>query len=438
MNKNKHLTLDERQAIQIGLNNRLSFKAIGREVGKDCTTISKEVKGHFTFERKGAYGRPFNDCLIRRNCPHQNDLCPECTSLSRYRCSVCSGCYTKCDDYQKEECPQLLKPPYVCNGCPSIQKCTLEKRLYNAKKAHNEYTAVLSEARSGINLTEEELTQLDSVVSPLLKNGQSIHHILSTNQDKITCCEKTIYYYLNNSLFSARNIDAPRIVKFRPRKNKSVPLKVDKKCRINRTYKDYLKFIEENPSLPVVEIDSVEGVKGGSVLLTVHFVRQKLQLAFLRKSNDSQSVIDIFNDLYESLGRENYTKLFPIILADNGTEFSNPAALEFDSEGNRRSRVFYCEPSAPYEKGSCEVNHEFIRRIIPKGVDISVYNQDQISLMMNHINSYSRPELGDKTPYEMFEFYYGREILNKLNITLVPPTEIILKPSLLTRESDTQ
>ena len=153
--------------------------------------------------------------------------------------------------------------------------------MYNAHKAHMEYMEVRSESRSGFNLTEEELRQLNSVISPLLKKGQSLHHIMTHNTDSISCCEKTAYVYINNNLFDARNIDMPRVVRFRPRKKKSVELKVDKHCRIGRTYDDFNTFRENNPSLPVVELDSVEGVKGGAVLLTIHFVLPKLQLAFI-------------------------------------------------------------------------------------------------------------------------------------------------------------
>ena len=190
-------------------------------------------------------------------------------------------------------------------------------------------------------------------------------------------------------------------------------------------------YHETNPSLPITQLDSVEGVKGGAVLLTIHFVLPKLQLAFLREANSSKSVTDIFHSLYELLGDEIYRRLFPLCLADNGTEFSDPSSIEGDGNGNLRTRVFYCNPSAPGEKGACENNHEFIRRIIPKGIDIGNYTQDQISLMMNHINSYSRPELGDKSPYEMFEFYYGKEVLDLLGVTRIPANEIILKPTLL-------
>lgn len=70
------------------------------------------------------------------------------------------------------------------------------------------------------------------------------------------------YVYVANNLFDARNSDMPRVVRFKPRKKKSVDLKVDKKCRIGRTYEDYKKFMQGHPSLPVVELDSVEGQKG--------------------------------------------------------------------------------------------------------------------------------------------------------------------------------
>lgn len=430
--KNKHLGLSERIIIEHSLENRASFKAIARQLGKDCTTISKEVKNHLVFEKKGAPYRPFNDCANRTACHHYGDACLSCDRHSRCsKCSTCGRCTSSCQDYVREECPRLSGVPYVCNGCEQLHVCTLEKRFYRAKDAQEEYEQVRSESRSGFNLCEEELKQLDSVISPLLRNGQSLHHILANNRDIISCCEKTAYIYADNGLFSARNIDMPRKVRFRPRKKKSVGLKVDKSCRTGRTYEDFRAYCSENPSLPVVEIDSVEGTRGGAVLLTIHFVLPKLQLAFLRDANDSRSVSAIFDALYSLLGKENYRKLFPVCLADNGTEFSNPQAIEYDADGTRRTRVFYCDPSAPNQKGACENNHEFIRRVIHKGVDIGQYTQEQISLMMDHINSYGRPDLGDKSPYEMFEFYYGREILDILGVHKIPANEIILRPALL-------
>jgi len=242
--------------------------------------------------------------------------------------------------------------------------------------------------------------------------------------------QRTLYSYVNQGLFSARNLDMPRTVRMRPRKAKPKALKVDKTCRIGRTYQQFQAFCQANPDIPARQLDSVEGVRGSAVLLTIHFVQQAFQLAFLRPSNDSQSVIDIFNNLFLALGPNVFMDVFPLLLADNGSEFSNPKAIEFDPLGNRRTQLFYCNPSAPYEKPNCENNHEMIRRCIPKGVDIGQYSQTQILLMMSHINSYARKSLGNKSPYDVFAFQYGEDTLKKFGLRKVPPDEILLSPAL--------
>ena len=139
----------------------------------------------------------------------------------------------------------------------------------------------------------------------------------------------------------------------------------------------------------------------------------------------------IFNRLYLELRPDIFINIFPILLADNGSEFSNPSAIEFDSQGNPRTKIFYCNASAPYQKPNCENNHEMIRRIIPKGIDIGKYTQEQIDLMMSHINSYSRKNLGDKSPYDVFAFQYGEDILKVFNLKKIPADEINLTPELL-------
>lgn len=381
MKKNKHLTINDRLNIQKYLTNNLSFKAIGTLLGKDCTTISKEIRSHLLILKKGAPYRQFNDCLHRAHCHHYGDICERCTRKLKTKCSSCTGCLTHCQDYTKEECSRLQKPPYACNGCTVKHMCTLEKHEYDAHYAQREYETIRCEARSGINLTEGELAQLNAVVSPLLKKGQSVHHIISNNPDVVPCCEKTLYSYIDSGLLDARNLDLPRKVRFKPRKKKSVPLKVDKKCRIGRTYEDFL----EHPELPIVQLDSVEGIKGDAVLLTIHFVLQKFQLAFWRNANDARSVTEIFNALYDKLSKQQYRKLFPLLLADNGSEFSDPRALEYAPDGELRSRVFYCNPAAPNEKGACEVNHELILSIMVDRFSSRICNPKLLPVKMNSI-----------------------------------------------------
>lgn len=138
-------------------------------------------------------------------------------------------------------------------------------------------------------------------------------------------------------------------------------------------------------------MDTVIGKQGGKCLLTIHFVNTSFMLAFLREHNDAQSVIDIFNNIQNTLSIDKFKELFPLILTDNGSEFSNPTEIEFDMKtGELRTQIFYCHPSSPFEKGSCEVNHKLLRRILPKGTSFDNLTQEDINLIMSHINSYKR------------------------------------------------
>jgi IS30 family transposase len=311
------------------------------------------------------------------------------------------------------------------------KSCTLEKRIYSAVYAQREYEVVRSESRQGLQLTENDAMRLDSLISPLLIKGQSLHHICVSHADEIMVDERSLYNYVEAGVFAAKNLDMPRVVRMGKRKKKKDRFKVDKKCRIDRTYHDFLEFMNQNPGLPIVEMDSVEGKKGGKVLLTLHFTSPQFMLAFIRDANTSQSVIDVFNKLYLDLQPDAFRKLFRVLLGDNGSEFSNPVAIETDSQGRCRARVFYCDPQASYQKGAAENNHTLIRRIIPKGKSLDSFTQNDITLMMNHINSYRRSNLGDKSPYEVFSSFYDEGILRKMGAELIPPDKVTLRPSLL-------
>lgn len=432
----RHMTISERDEIEKLLKEGKSFKEIGRTLGKNCTTISKEIRYRLIERKSGAWGQAYNACSLRFGCKKYM-LCknPNCEIK---KCNACSICNNFCDSFTEEKCRKLDKPPYVCNSCDNLKKCTLRKKFYIAKDAQEEYKYVLSESRSGITITENELSRLDQLITPLIKNGQSIHHICVNNADNVMYSERTLYNYVDSGLITACNIDLPRKVKYRPRKKTGLIHKVDRNCRIGRTYDDFNKFMEANNHPLVVEMDSVIGRKGGKVLLTLHFVKAEFMLAFLRDTNDSQSVIDIFDRLNEFLEIEMFQKLFPVLLGDNGSEFSNPMAIRCDrTTGEIRTNVFYCDPSASFQKGAAKKNHVEIRKVLPKGTSFDNLIQKDIILMMNHINSYSRPNLNDKTPYDTFKFLFGEEVLKKLGSTLIPANEICLKPSLLRNKTKT-
>jgi len=424
----KHMNLSDRIQIEQLLSKKTSLKGIGRNLARDCKTISGEIKGRRIFKQTGAYGRNFNDCQHRFGCP-ETEICGK--GGCKKKCCFCGLCHADCSIYKKEICKRLWVPPYVCNGCDDRQKCTLEKAFYNAKAAQQEYEEVRSEVQGGIVITENEAKRLDSIISPLVLKGQSIRHIFTSHADNIMLSEKTVYNYFAKGVFSAKNIDLPRRVRFRPRKSRNDHLKQDKACRTGRTYADFMDFLHKNPDISVVQSDTVEGVKGGSVLLTIHFIQFRFMLAFWRDANTAHSVQVIFDMLYSLLGHDDFTRIFPLCLVDNGSEYSNPSAIEQNSQGEKRTIFFYCDPNCSFQKGAVENNHSLLRRIIPKGKSFDGLTQKQVALMMNHINSYSRKSLNGLSPYEAFRLIYGESILKKLDAELIPADDITLHPSLL-------
>ncbi len=428
MAKNKHLTDTDRLQIEILLKQRYPLKRIAAQLGKSTSTISREVQKRARESDKFAAHYPHNRCAKRREC-QRVQICEDKPNCSR-RCALCSRCNKLCPTFEEEVCYKLYESPYVCNGCPDESRCVLRKRYYLHKQAHDAYCEMLRESRIGANITEDELLDLDGTLSDLIKRGQSVHHIFANNPDRFSISEKSVYRYVAGGLLNAGNLDMPRVVRFKPRKTKPIEHKVDSSCRIGRTYADFKKFTADS-EIPAVEMDTVKGGVSGKILLTLMWGSCGFMLAFLRDRNTSRTVIDRFNALYDLLGAESFKALFPAILTDNGSEFSNPKALEFDAQGNRRTHIFYCDPHASFQKPNVECNHEFIRKILPKGVSFNHLTQKDVDLMMSHINSYSREKLNDKSPIELLDFLYGAGLAEKLGQRRIPANEILLKPSLL-------
>jgi IS30 family transposase len=362
MARNKHLTDADRLEIEHGLRHRLSLKKIAAKIGKHHSTVAREVNARSLVSDKGAYGRVTNRCVLRRSC-ERSQLCldqPDCLR----RCSLCRLCNSVCPEFKEEVCEKLATPPYVCNGCGQEARCVLRKRYYLHHPAQKHYRELLIGAREGANITEDELCALDALVSPLVRQGQSVHHILTNHPDRFDLHEKTVYRYIAGGLLRAKNGDMPRVCSLKPRGRKPVEHKIDTKCRLGRTYADFQAFMAAAPDTRVVEMDSLIGRVGGKVLLTLLFRDSSLMLAFLRDRNDSQSVIDAFARLWEYAGADLFRRLFPVLLTDNGSEFSNPLALENAPDGTSRARLFYCDPCASWQKGRVERTCSVLARVM--------------------------------------------------------------------------
>ena len=192
--------------------------------------------------------------------------------------------------------------------------------------------------------------------------------------------------------------------------------------------------MEFHPNASIVEMDTVIGTKGGQggkCFLTLLFRQFNFMLIYLMPYKKAVYVTEVFNHLKEILGMDEFKRLFEVILTDNGSEFSDPEAIEFEPEtGELRSKVFFCHPYNSGEKGHCEKNHEYIRYILPKGTSFDFLTQDMCNLMMSHINSTKRPSVNG-SPYDYMALTYGTEVLDLLKIKKIEPKDVRLSTKLL-------
>ena len=389
--KNKHMTLDDRIEIQECLSKGMTFKAIGERIGKNQTTISREVKIHM---------EPYTNSFVRT----------------------------------EEVCPKLLKAPFVCNGCErkSRSNCPYKRQLYVAKKAQAEYDTVLVESRTGIPLNKESFYETERIISEAVQNGQHIYHIIQSNNLPISTA--TVYRHIQKRYYSITPMDLPRAVKFKPRNSKESDY-VPKWAREGRTFNDFLAFVEDNSDIPLVQLDTVIGRAGGKVIMTIHFVNSDFMIGLLLENKTAAEAANKIHALKAELKALGFIfgDIAPLLLTDNGGEFSIVSAFENDSEGNAESHMFFCEPCSPHEKAEIEKNHTLFRDIVKTGTSFDNFTQETVNLIFSHVNAVKRKQFNGKSAYDMFSFYYSEVLASALGISFVPANEVIQSPKLLAK-----
>jgi IS30 family transposase len=387
--KYKHLSFEDRCTIEEFLNYGYNFTQIGNRIHKDRTTISNEVKKH-RFLR--------NDSNIH--------------------------------------CPITDKPPYVCNNCNKKNHCNKIKYTYNHDIAYNDYKKNLINSRSHLKVTKEEITVINDIVAPLMVHKHhSINQVFIEHPELLKFSKTTFYKYIDLGILNVRNIDLPRKVKYKVKKEYDYTReKTNPKIKIGRFYTDFKDYLEFNPTCSIVEMDTVIGTsggKGGKCLLTLLFRQYNFMLIYLLPYKQSKYVTEVFNILKEKLGINEFKRLFEVILTDNGTEFSDPESIEFDFHtGKKVCSLFYCDSNCSWQKGSIEKNHEFIRYILPKGTSFAFLNQEKCFKMASHINSVPRQSLNNESPFDSSFKFIGKENIDKLQIKKIDYDDIDLTSKL--------
>lgn len=427
-----HLSLEDRITIQNLLDKGDTPYSIAKMLGRSLSTIQREIKRYSKMTKHSG-----NDCLNKKQCQKKD----ACQLKCYYKlCKSCArkNCTEHCADYIQGHCDKLNSSPFVCNGCGRYySSCPYEKRRYVGKDANESYLAGLHDKRSGFDLTDDELKHIDEVISPLIKNGYSPYAALQVTKDEIHISEATLYRLIDARAITACNLDlhekVSRKIATKKRKSKDAYAILTAE-KLGHLWSDYLKYIQEHDVM-TVEQDCVEGLKtDNAVLLTLHWKELHTQIAIIMEKQDSEHVVASLDKIEQALGTELFKQCLPVILTDNGQEFTDIKRMEgsYFDRNDKRTHLFFCEPNRSDEKGSCERNHREMRKIIPKKVtSFENFTQSDITLMMNHVNSYPRGILGGKCPYDISMAVLPEDFFILLGLEKIPTKEVVMKPKLL-------
>ena len=415
-NKNLHLTVQERIIIEKGIENGSTKAAIALTIGKDKSTVGKEIKKHRELVHKSSYKI---NCANMKNCSH-NHVCDNCA------------------DFKPFTCNRRDRSPGACNGCSKYTYCRYDKYRCKADFSHKKYREDLVDSRTGINMSYEECKAMADIIVPLIKAGHSPYHIV-TNHPELNISEKTLYNYIENGIFREFGLlDIDLRIKTKRKITKKASNKYkkreDKKYLNGRTYDDFINYTAENKNLSVVEMDTVyNNGSTGPFMQTFKFLDYSFMFIVYQEEKTAKSMVEGVDLLEKILGEDLFNKEVAIIKTDRGSEFCDAEGFEKEENESRRTRIFYCDPMASGQKGSLENNHKEIRYICPKEndlKDLGLNSQEKANLIVSHINSQSKEHLKGKSPLEVMEFMnpalyqkfkdFGIERINKDNIVLKP------------------
>jgi len=130
-------------------------------------------------------------------------------------------------------------------------------------------------------------------------------------------------------------------------------------------------------------------------------------------------------------GDISFGDICPLLLTDNGGEFSNVSAFISNGNGEIETGLYFCDPYRSCQKPRVEKNHTIFRDIVPKGESFDNFTQDMVDLIFSHVNGGKRKVLNGKSPYELFAYVYGEKTASLLGIRYIPPEEVIQTKKLL-------
>lgn len=371
MTKWKHLTFDNRKVITNLLTQDYKLVEIASILEMDPTSISKEIK--------------------------RNRISDDRTRVSN-----------------SKPCKRHDRYPYVCNGCPKkYTSCPLQRLKYEAKAAQSLADFRLVNSRQGINMTEEEYKYLDQKIKIGLENNHSIYHIVKSDPD-IEVSTSNVYKLINEGKLSTKKHNLPYAVSYKKRKKRKEYEYNENRGidRTNRTYIDFLKYMNDNLGTFHVQMDFLGAIKTDKKsILTLTIPDLHYVMLFIVDSKNQHKIIKIFDLIENQIGFTIYNTVFPCILTDRDPCFSNYISLEASIEtGRKRTKMFYCDSFNSSQKANVEQMNKQLRKFFKKGKSIDHLNTQNIQQVQDFINNQKILSLSGATPKEAFDKVYGPDV----------------------------
>ena len=112
------------------------------------------------------------------------------------------------------------------------------------------------------------------------------------------------------------------------------------------------------------------------------------------KNKDTESVVSALIKQSKKLPVELYKSL----TWDQGKELADHQRFTLATD----IKVYFCDPSSPWQRGSNENTNGLLRQYFPKGTDLSVHSQAKLNAVARQLNERPRQTLEFETPAERF------------------------------------
>lgn len=433
------LGLKDRRQIQEGLDRGGSFREIARLIGRQASTVSREV-------RENRHVRSFKPrraaCRDRHWCKRVG-VCAACVREGAF-CSGCDArdCRDECASYARQNsCDRLNGSPWVCNGCRKNRYgCNRANRwVYDAQVAQAASEKRRSESRRGIDMPRERAEVALMHIKEGLSRGLSPYEVSVLYEDVVGVHRSTIYRWVEAGYGGLTNLELERKVGFRPRKKASRHASTSHSPKRSH---DAFERLPDELKASRSELDCVVGrARDAKAVMTLYNLPCHVQLALLLDSHDRAGVEKELIALTSVMPQRMRERWMRVVLTDNGEEFSDEDGIgallgERPVNGELEVRLYYCDPRQSQQKGACEKNHTEIRQVLEKGMfSFDELTRADMAVLMSHVNSNPRESLGGKSPIQMLRFVYGdgdaNALLDALGIREVGRDELMLKPEIL-------